>query len=125
MMSELTSPTSNPCLNCGACCATFRVSFYWSEAISLKLPEALTEQVNPWFSCMAGTNHKNPRCQALSGEIGQPTRCQVYQQRPSPCHELQPGEDKCIRARSRHGLPPLAAEWHPLTIADANLQPSG
>ncbi|HBP8873638.1 TPA: YkgJ family cysteine cluster protein, partial [Escherichia coli] len=22
----------NPCMRCGACCAFFRVSFYWAEA---------------------------------------------------------------------------------------------
>ncbi|MBB8903342.1 YkgJ family cysteine cluster protein, partial [Escherichia coli] len=22
----------NPCITCGACCAFFRVSFYWAEA---------------------------------------------------------------------------------------------
>ncbi len=22
----------NPCINCGACCAYFRVSFYWAES---------------------------------------------------------------------------------------------
>ncbi|EEX7666747.1 YkgJ family cysteine cluster protein, partial [Escherichia coli] len=22
----------NPCMTCGACCAFFRVSFYWAEA---------------------------------------------------------------------------------------------
>ncbi|MBR7358785.1 YkgJ family cysteine cluster protein, partial [Klebsiella pneumoniae] len=22
----------NPCMTCGACCAYFRVSFYWAEA---------------------------------------------------------------------------------------------
>ncbi|THB82127.1 YkgJ family cysteine cluster protein, partial [Pantoea allii] len=26
-MSEI----SNPCVSCGACCAHFRVSFYWAE----------------------------------------------------------------------------------------------
>ncbi|OZZ73507.1 zinc/iron-chelating domain-containing protein, partial [Klebsiella pneumoniae] len=26
-MSEI-----NPCMTCGACCAYFRVSFYWAEA---------------------------------------------------------------------------------------------
>ncbi|MEG6657786.1 YkgJ family cysteine cluster protein, partial [Pseudomonas aeruginosa] len=26
--------TDNPCLTCGACCAHFRVSFYWGECRS-------------------------------------------------------------------------------------------
>jgi hypothetical protein len=24
--------SDNPCVSCGACCAHFRVSFYWAEA---------------------------------------------------------------------------------------------
>lgn len=98
---------TNPCTHCGACCATYRVSFYWAEADVTGLPASLTEQVNDWYGCMAGTNCKTPRCRALAGPIGGETRCTVYPQRPSPCHELQPGEDKCNRARARYGLPAL------------------
>jgi Fe-S-cluster containining protein len=65
---------SNPCLDCGACCASFRVSFYWSEAEARGLPAELTEQVNAWFSCMAGTNQARPtaspwRARSAGGEL--------------------------------------------------------
>jgi len=94
------------CTRCGACCAHFRVSFYWAEGEAL--PEALTVKLNPHMSCMAGTDHPHrPRCAALAGHVGCAVRCTAYDDRPSPCHELQPGEDKCQRARARHGLPPL------------------
>jgi Fe-S-cluster containining protein len=100
----------NPCLNCGACCASFRVSFYWAESTAIGLPDRLTEQVNSFYSCMAGTNQPSPRCHALQGEIGGAVACTVYEQRPSPCRELQAGEEKCNRARARHGLPPITLE---------------
>lgn len=106
-MSERYSSDQNPCLHCGACCATFRVSFYWAEAEALHLPAALTEQLNPFYSCMAGTNRPAPRCHALYGTVGGAVACSVYHQRPSPCHELAAGDEKCNRARARHGLPPL------------------
>lgn len=108
-MSGVVSPADNPCLRCGACCAAFRVSFYWSEAEVQGLPEALTEQVNAWYGCMAGTNRAAPRCAALQGEIGAETACGVYARRPSPCREVEAGDDKCQRARARHGLAPLVA----------------
>ena len=73
----------------------------------LKLPDNLIENLGPTYSCMAGTNSCAPRCQALAGEIGKDVVCTVYAQRPSPCIELQPGDDKCSRARERHGLPSL------------------
>lgn len=109
-MSELHSSKDNPCLHCGACCATFRVSFYWAEADATDLPESLTEKVNAFYSCMRGTNQPSPRCAALIGEIGGETTCTVYAQRPSPCRELQAGEEKCNRARLRHGLAPIGAQ---------------
>jgi Fe-S-cluster containining protein len=97
----------NPCLNCGACCATFRVSFYWAESTVVGLPDQFTEQVNSFYSCMAGTNQPSPRCHALNGIIGEKVGCGVYGQRPSPCRELQAGDEKCNQARAKHGLPPL------------------
>lgn len=102
----------NPCQSCGACCAHFRVSFYWAEAESLGLPEALTEAINPWMSCMKGTGQRagGVRCVALAGEIGREVGCTIYPQRPSPCHELQPGEERCLRARAAHGLPALSGK---------------
>ena len=35
----------NICQQCGACCAFFRVSFYWAEALPPELPDSCTEQV--------------------------------------------------------------------------------
>jgi len=83
------------------------VSFYWAEAPERRLPDALVEKLNPYLANMAGTNRPVPRCHALAGIVGTRVSCGVYAQRPSPCRELQPGEDKCNRARARHGLPPL------------------
>ncbi len=97
----------SPCTRCGACCAHFRVSFYWAEAAERGLPETLYEPLTPVLSCMRGTYSKSPRCAALAGEIGRQVACSVYEQRTSPCRELQPGEEKCLQARARHGLPAL------------------
>jgi len=105
-MSEMLE--ENPCLTCGACCVTFRVSFYWAESTERGLPENLTEKVNAFYSCMAGTNQPTPRCHALEGTVGVGVACGVYDQRTSPCRELQAGDEKCNKARAKHGLPPLA-----------------
>lgn len=100
----------NPCLSCGACCRAFRVSFYWAEAEERGLPTSFIEQVTPHISCMAGTNSSNPRCVALGKGDAGPMACGVYEHRPEPCREVQPGDDKCLRARARNGLPPLPAQ---------------
>ena len=97
--------SANPCQACGACCATFRVSFYWADADARGLPAELTEQINPRFGCMAGTNHRTPRCAALGGTIESEVSCRVYEQRPEPCREVQASDGQCLKARARHGLP--------------------
>ena len=96
-------PMPNPCLTCGACCAAFRVSFHWVETPPA-LDVALVERVDRQHLCMAGTNRVSPRCVALRGEVGEPTRCAAYEARPPACRETQAGDEKCRRARARHGL---------------------
>lgn len=107
---------SNPCLQCGACCAHFRVSFYWSEAepfLGGSVPCELTEPLNPQRVAMRGTLHAPVRCVALDGKIGESVSCSIYPRRPSPCRELEPWDaagmpdEKCNRARAAHALPPL------------------
>lgn len=96
------------CQSCGACCAYFRVSFYWSEADDAPggtVPSALTEAISPHLRCMQGTNAKQPRCVSLSGGIGAAVACGIYEQRSSACRELMPGDEKCLKARRHHGLP--------------------
>ncbi len=110
------SDNLNSCLQCGACCGFFRVSFYWAEADDGGglTPATLTEPITPFIRCMHGTNSKSHcRCCALEGDIGQAVRCNIYEQRPSPCREfLRSGEhgeenSACNRARAHYGLPPL------------------
>lgn len=106
-MESLTDPEPSACTRCGACCASFRVSFYFAEAHANNLSDAHIERLNDRFSCMAGTNAPAPRCNALAGTLGESVACRVYPARPSPCREVQPGDERCLTARAKHGLPPL------------------
>ena len=108
----------NPCLSCGACCNTFRVSFYWGEAEDAPggtVPVALTEQLTPHRRCMQMASTTLPRCVAFAGEVGQGARCSIYEQRPSPCREFDAFtpdgsvNPRCNQTRVRHGLPPLVS----------------
>ena len=72
------------CQTYGACCAYFRVSFYWGEADDAPggtVPVGLTQKLDHYQRCMAGTSTRAPRCVALSGEIGQQVGCTI-----SPVH---------------------------------------
>jgi Fe-S-cluster containining protein len=110
----------NPCVSCGACCATYRVSFYWSEAdpfLGGRVPPELTEQIAPTRLAMQGTNQKNPRCVALNGEIGCAVSCTIYEDRSSTCREFEAGSEGCQKARHAHGLPDLFIPVTPIVAA--------
>ena len=107
----------NPCLSCGACCAHFRVSFYFGELQGQPggwVPLELTSKVNDFRAAMKGTEAGNGRCTALRGDVGQAgVRCAIYRQRPTPCREFEawlsdgaPNPD-CQRLREARGLTPL------------------
>ena len=112
----------NPCLLCGACCAYFRVSFYWLEtdsSMDYPVPVDLAENLPPQRMCMKGTNQLHPRCVALVGEVGNATACAIYNNRPSPCREFGvhfiddtvvasfEEMERCNRARAVWNLPPI------------------
>jgi Fe-S-cluster containining protein len=95
------------CQRCGACCAHYRVSFYWAEADDAPgghIPAALTQPLNAHMRCMSGTSSKQPRCVALQGDIGHSVGCGIYEQRPQVCREVMPGDPQCLKARAAHGL---------------------
>lgn len=117
----------NPCLHCGACCAYFRVSFYWGETktdMGGVVPESLTEDVNEFYRCMKGTNQSHPRCIGLAGEVGKSAHCTFYPYRPTPCRGfgihwehgkiVVNAEDlvRCNHARSVYGLPAITLIDH-------------
>jgi len=110
----------HPCLQCGACCAFFRVSFHWSEtfAESHGVPEGMTKPISTYVNAMAGTDQKDPSCVALEGVIGKSTRCGIYEHRPQCCRLFQASYENgerntsCEEARASKGLVLLTlADW--------------
>lgn len=107
---------SDACLECGACCAIFRVSFYWAEAdarMSGRVPEELVTKISPHYVAMRGTDVKQPRCVALEGSIGERVSCAIYENRSSACRQFAAGDARCNQARAGHGLPPLEVSLDP------------
>lgn len=109
------APATNPCIACGACCASFRVDFARAELQSEGgcVPDGLTVELTDSLARMRGTDHARPRCAALVGTVGVKASCGIYEWRPGPCREfgmrapLGIGDEACARARARHGLVPL------------------
>ena len=118
-MSATPDHQANPCLACGACCASFRVSFYCGEVVggsAGRVPADLASKVNDVLACMRGTELGGGRCIALVGTLGQPgVACRIYADRPTTCREFDawladgtPDPD-CQRVRAAIGLPALPA----------------
>jgi len=101
----------HPCLQCGACCAAFRVDFAADELDECggSVPAGLAVEVRHGTWRLRGTDHAPPRCAALVGRVGERASCGIYEWRPGPCRELEPGSPACENARARHGLARLAA----------------
>ncbi|WP_233808621.1 YkgJ family cysteine cluster protein [Paraburkholderia sp. HP33-1] len=102
------------CQECGACCAQFRVSFYWGETDSTTpggVPESLTTPISPHRVAMRGTEAKPVRCIALVGESGKSVACSIYAQRSSTCREFEAGSERCIEARKTLGFGPLPPDF--------------
>jgi uncharacterized protein len=106
-------------MQCGACCAAFRVAFHWSEAdpaLDGSVPAATVVAWDAHRVALRGTDRRQPHCDQLQGQVGVDVRCAIYSQRPTPCRELRAAwEDgtpsaQCDRARERHGLPALTPD---------------
>lgn len=106
----------NPCLTCGACCALYRASFYWTEADDATpngVPVSMTRQLTPFRRCMLTTEPGTMRCIALTGIIGARVACAIYERRSSVCRDFVPawenGEpnERCDSARALFNLQPL------------------
>ena len=105
-----------PCQSCGACCASFRVTFHRSERDDVAggfVPAGLASDETPTLCRMEGTDRYPARCVVLKGQIGANVLCAIYEYRPSPCRDFHPhgvhgiSNHACNDARARHGLPPL------------------
>ena len=116
--SDMPSSEGNPCLNCGACCAHFRISFYFGETQEHGglVPTELTEKLNDFRVYMKGSWGQSPRCAALEGTPGTKISCKIYSQRPSVCRAYHVWDPKtgapnpdCQKLREKIGLPLLAA----------------
>jgi uncharacterized protein len=116
-LSALSLPSmSQACIECGACCASLRVSFYWAETDAHpggSVPQQLTTRIGPYHVAMRGTESKPVRCVALTGEVGRAVSCSIYPMRSSTCREFEAGTERCNRARQGLGLPPLASAGAP------------
>jgi Fe-S-cluster containining protein len=107
----MSDTTSDVCQDCGACCAHYRVSFYWGESDAHPggtVPRHMTIPVTPHRIAMRGTEKSPVRCIALEGDVGRKVGCTIYPARPATCREFAAFTPECDKARGAYGLAPLA-----------------
>ncbi|MFV3075795.1 YkgJ family cysteine cluster protein [Niveispirillum fermenti] len=101
-MDPLDDPPPFTCQDCGACCAYAAdwPRFTLEEDADIdRIPVAM---VAPDGSGMGWTG---TRCTALQGEVGKTTSCSIYADRPLVCRDCVAGDEACLMARERYGLP--------------------
>ena len=102
---------SQACVTCGVCCASLRVSFYWSESDDHPdgtVPRHLVVPISPYHVAMRGTEAKPARCIALQGEVGESVGCGIYARRASTCRDFKAGEPRCNQLRIARGMAALS-----------------
>lgn len=97
-----------PCVSCGACCNFFEIKF--DVKYNPQVPKNRIIVIkNEGY--MKGAHHFKGKCNAIMGEIGRDSYCEIYENRPDVCKAfpvwLDDGKQnpRCIKAREYHGLP--------------------
>lgn len=107
----MSESTSDVCQDCGACCAHYRVSFYWGESDAHPggtVPRHMTIPITPHRIAMRGTEQSPVRCMALEGSVGDKVGCAIYPLRSATCRDFAACTPECDKARGAYGLAPLA-----------------
>lgn len=91
---------SDSCRGCGACCREGydRVELRRGDVVRKRHPELVSVD-----GAVAFIARPAGKCRALS-ESGGCYTCEIYEDRPKACAELEPGGDACLSARRRVGL---------------------
>jgi hypothetical protein len=88
------------CQDCAACCREGfdQVTVRMREPVVWRRPELVVRKGHHFSLLRAGS-----RCAALEQE-GPRYRCAIYDDRPQACHQVMPGDARCLSARRRVGL---------------------
>ncbi len=102
MSADTVATATYDCQACGACCDYSalwpRFSLESDDEIAL-IPAAFIARDEGGMRCLGN------RCSALTGVVTEHVACSIYAVRPLVCRACLPGDDACLMARARHGLP--------------------
>jgi len=91
------------CMECGACC-THPVDLKWVEVTKKDaehiFPHFLQEGDREMYAMKMLVN----RCCCLVGTVGKSCKCAIYDNRPTICRTVQPGDELCLSSLKYYGL---------------------
>lgn len=97
------------CLDCGVCCATFRIMFNKKENPQMSKHEQRIHFISKDTYIMKGSERFGKgKCNALVGTINKDAYCSIYEDRPNVCRAYQrvlPNgkiNPRCIQARNTY-----------------------
>ncbi len=105
------------CQACGACCCNTarNVAAGTRDYVEVTRKDRLFQEQRPLLRTLAVEREQGlfylklvgdeQRCIALEGELGAGVRCGIYALRPAGCRQVESGDEECLNARRRHGLP--------------------
>lgn len=101
------------CRRCGACCVNLPANREegFTAWVEIEPDDRILERVDlvrKLVRDIDGVPHlrlaADGRCLALRGAPGRSVECSIYNDRPSPCRRVQPGDALCKRYRVDHGI---------------------
>jgi Fe-S-cluster containining protein len=110
------------CQACGVCCLNTeknlelktrdyveveREDRLYTERRDLLKQVAVRNEEGVWFMRLVGDDQ---RCCCLEGELEVGVGCGIYDVRPRVCRVVDSGDEECLKARKRFGLPCTWAE---------------
>jgi Fe-S-cluster containining protein len=106
------------CQSCGVCCCNtaFNREHHTREYIEVARDDVLLQTAHKErLKQLAVRNaegkwhlklvNDEQRCNALEGELMKGVACTIYTLRPSGCRKVEAGDEECLIARRRFGLP--------------------
>jgi len=109
-----TRPPTLDCTRCGACCTNTAENRaeQFIDYVEVRARDALLARPELVRRLVVYNGDGVPhlrldpagRCLALRGGIGRRVRCTIYEQRPTACHRVEPGSERCLAHRREHGL---------------------
>ncbi len=105
------------CQACGVCCCNTEANLraFSAAYIEVTKDDRLYREDRARLKVLAdrdgdGRWHmklqgRDARCIGLEGELGYGVACTIYPWRPKVCKNVEAGDEECLKARRRFGLP--------------------